>query len=184
MEKNFINYHVLISHSPSCLNRDDMNMQKTAIFGGKRRVRISSQSLKRTMRKSDYYAKNMGKESIRSRNLGLLKDNFLKELKGDYEEAIIHEALERFVKTKSKNGSEDENTDESDNTTEKKLAVAPWITEEFKILCQTVRETRNEGLSDDEHQKTIQKFEKQKGNKKKERNFFIDQALEKKLSAK
>ncbi len=44
---NFINIHVLISHSPSCLNRDDMNMQKDAIFGGKRRVRISSQSLKR-----------------------------------------------------------------------------------------------------------------------------------------
>lgn len=41
---NFINIHVLISHSPSCLNRDDMNMQKDAIFGGKRRVRISSQS--------------------------------------------------------------------------------------------------------------------------------------------
>ena len=45
--KNFINFHVLISHSPSCLNRDDMNMQKSAVFGGERRVRISSQSLKR-----------------------------------------------------------------------------------------------------------------------------------------
>ncbi len=33
---NFINIHVLISHSPSCLNRDDMNMQKDAIFGGKK----------------------------------------------------------------------------------------------------------------------------------------------------
>lgn len=32
--KNFINFHVLISHSPSYLNRDDMNMQKTAMFGG------------------------------------------------------------------------------------------------------------------------------------------------------
>ena len=52
---NFINIHVLISHSPSCLNRDDMNMQKDAIFGGKRRVRISSQSLKRAMRKRTKY---------------------------------------------------------------------------------------------------------------------------------
>ncbi len=32
MSKNFLNIHVLISHSPSCLNRDDMNMQKSAIF--------------------------------------------------------------------------------------------------------------------------------------------------------
>ncbi len=184
MEKNFINYHVLISHSPSCLNRDDMNMQKSAIFGGKRRVRISSQSLKRTMRKSDYYTKNLGEESIRSRDLGLLKDKFLKELKGNYKEAIIQEALERFVKAESKNDSGDENTDESDNSTEKKLAVAPWITEEFKVLCQTVQEARNEGLSADEHQKATQKFEKQKGRKKKELSVFIDQAMGKKIERK
>ncbi|MGD9975745.1 MAG: type I-E CRISPR-associated protein Cas7/Cse4/CasC, partial [Desulfatirhabdiaceae bacterium] len=46
---NFINFHVLFSHSPSCLNRDDMYMQKTAVFGDVSRVRISSQSLKRAM---------------------------------------------------------------------------------------------------------------------------------------
>jgi CRISPR system Cascade subunit CasC len=73
--KNFVNFHVLISHSPSCLNRDDMNMQKSAIFGGERRVRISSQSLKRSMRKSDYYQQHLGEASIRSRNLDLLKDD-------------------------------------------------------------------------------------------------------------
>ena len=53
-DKNYLNVHVLISHSPSCLNRDDMNMQKSAIFGGVRRVRVSSQRLKRAMRRSDY----------------------------------------------------------------------------------------------------------------------------------
>lgn len=68
MDKNFINFHILISHSPSCLNRDDMNMQKSAIFGGKRRVRISSQSLKRTIRTSDYYKERFDK-SIRTRML-------------------------------------------------------------------------------------------------------------------
>jgi len=68
-EKNFVNYHILISHSPSCLNRDDMGMQKTAVFGGVRRVRISSQSLKRAMRKSDYYLKEIGHPSKRTRLL-------------------------------------------------------------------------------------------------------------------
>lgn len=68
MNKNFINFHVLISHSPSCLNRDDMNMQKSAMFGGKRRVRISSQSLKRTIRTSDYYKERFDKSS-RTRKL-------------------------------------------------------------------------------------------------------------------
>ena len=66
--KNFVNFHVLISHSPSCLNRDDMNMQKTAVFGGRKRVRISSQSLKRAVRKSSYY-KNKFEISVRTRRL-------------------------------------------------------------------------------------------------------------------
>ena len=44
--KNFVNFHILVSHSPSNLNRDDMGMQKTAIFGGVKRVRVSSQSFK------------------------------------------------------------------------------------------------------------------------------------------
>lgn len=67
-DKNFVNLHVLISHSPSCLNRDDMNLQKTAVFGGVTRVRISSQSLKRSMRTSDYYKRNF-KRSMRTRYL-------------------------------------------------------------------------------------------------------------------
>ena len=66
--KNFVNFHVLISHSPSCLNRDDANMQKTAIFGGVTRVRISSQSMKYWMRKSDYYNQRFSK-SMRTRFL-------------------------------------------------------------------------------------------------------------------
>ena len=67
--KNFLNFHVLISHSPSCLNRDDMNMQKSATFGGVRRVRISSQSLKRAIRNSAYYKENFGERSDRTRIL-------------------------------------------------------------------------------------------------------------------
>ncbi|MEK8955273.1 type I-E CRISPR-associated protein Cas7/Cse4/CasC, partial [Escherichia coli] len=78
---NFINIHVLISHSPSCLNRDDMNMQKDAIFGGKRRVRISSQSLKRAMRKSDYYAQNIGESSLRTIHLAQLRDVLRQKLR-------------------------------------------------------------------------------------------------------
>ena len=73
--RNFVNFHVLISHSPSCLNRDDMNMQKTAIFGGKTRVRISSQSLKRSIRYSDYYAKHFSKSQRTRRLLDKIVDD-------------------------------------------------------------------------------------------------------------
>jgi CRISPR system Cascade subunit CasC len=81
MSKNFLNIHVLISHSPSCLNRVAMNMQQTAIFGGQRRVRVSSQSLKREIRHSGYYKGHLGHRSHRSRDLDKLKKRFEELLK-------------------------------------------------------------------------------------------------------
>ncbi|MCG2740029.1 MAG: type I-E CRISPR-associated protein Cas7/Cse4/CasC [Syntrophaceae bacterium] len=181
--KNFINFHVLISHSPSCLNRDDMNMQKSAVFGGERRVRISSQSLKRAMRTSDYYRQHLGEASIRSRDLELLKDAFLKQLEGQFGEKTIKEALERFAKTKSNEDEDDDIQEEGDSEkgTVKKIAVAPWIKDEFKVICQIVKEVRDAGLSSEEEEKAKQVFEKQKGKKKKPLGNFIDAAFGKKI---
>ncbi|NPU83380.1 MAG: type I-E CRISPR-associated protein Cas7/Cse4/CasC [Syntrophaceae bacterium] len=180
--KNFINFHVLISHSPSCLNRDDMNMQKSAVFGGVRRVRISSQSLKRAMRKSEYYGKHLGETSIRSRDLALLKDQFHTLLRDEFDEATINDAIERFAKTKP-SGNQDENLDERvpDDSDDNRLAVAPWMKEEFKIICQIVKDIRAEGLSDEETEKAKQLYEKQKGKKKKALDHFRDDALDKKI---
>jgi CRISPR system Cascade subunit CasC len=47
--------HLLQNHAPSNLNRDDNGDPKDALFGGVRRARISSQSLKRSMRWSDSF---------------------------------------------------------------------------------------------------------------------------------
>ena len=94
MTKNFINFHLLISHSPSCLNRDDMNMQKSAVFGGKRRVRISSQSLKRTMRHGEYYREHLGQPSLRTRDLAKVQAKYIEGLAERFPEKIIIQALE------------------------------------------------------------------------------------------
>lgn len=51
----YIQFHILISHAPSNLNRDDTGRPKTAILGGLPRLRISSQSLKRTWRNSESF---------------------------------------------------------------------------------------------------------------------------------
>ncbi len=51
----FIEIHVLRSFPPSNLNRDDLGTPKTAVFGGARRLRISSQCLKRTWRMSEHF---------------------------------------------------------------------------------------------------------------------------------
>lgn len=127
MTHNFINFHILISHSPSCLNRDDMNMQKTAIFGGVRRVRISSQSLKRAMRKSDYYARNLGQPSVRTRELGKLQERFVKALEGRYSRDQVIQALEWIA---GKEGLVDLSVSG--------VAVAPWVVEEVAYFCDLI----------------------------------------------
>lgn len=47
--------HMLQNHAPSNLNRDDTGSPKDAVFGGVRRSRISSQALKRAIRRSPVF---------------------------------------------------------------------------------------------------------------------------------
>jgi CRISPR system Cascade subunit CasC len=47
----FVELHVLQNFAPSCLNRDDTNSPKDCEFGGHRRARISSQCIKRAVRR-------------------------------------------------------------------------------------------------------------------------------------
>ncbi|MGW5571681.1 type I-E CRISPR-associated protein Cas7/Cse4/CasC [Nocardia thailandica] len=47
----FIDVHVLQTVPPSNINRDDTNSPKTAVYGGVRRARVSSQAWKRATRK-------------------------------------------------------------------------------------------------------------------------------------
>jgi len=139
MDKNFINFHILISHSPSCLNRDDMNMQKSAIFGGKRRVRISSQSLKRTIRKSPYYAQHLGEATIRTKHLSLLQGEFIKNLSGRFDPDIINKTLALLI-SKDKDWKA-EVPAEGD-------AVAPWAIEEMAWFCGQVKKGLEQGLDE------------------------------------
>ena len=68
---DFIQLHLLVSYPPSNLNRDDLGRPKTAIMGGKTRLRISSQSLKRAWRTSDIFASAVpGHIGIRTKDLG------------------------------------------------------------------------------------------------------------------
>lgn len=46
----FLDVHVLQTVPPSNLNRDDTGSPKTAVYGGVRRARVSSQAWKRATR--------------------------------------------------------------------------------------------------------------------------------------
>ena len=68
----FIQLHLLTSYPPSNLNRDDLGRPKTAIMGGKTRLRISSQSLKRAWRTSDLFESALaGHIGTRTKRMGV-----------------------------------------------------------------------------------------------------------------
>lgn len=128
MSHKFVNIHELISHNPSCLNRDDMNMQKSAVFGGVRRVRISSQCLKRAFRSSQMYKESFGNKSVRT----VSKDKLI-----DY----INIILPTVPKDKIINAIEVGMI--SDNV------VTPWLEEEIEPLISAITaNTENNGKID------------------------------------
>jgi len=75
----FIQLHLLTSYPPSNLNRDDLGRPKTAIMGGKTRLRVSSQSLKRAWRTSDLFTEALkGHIGTRTKTMGVEVYNALK----------------------------------------------------------------------------------------------------------
>lgn len=76
----FIQFHLLTSYPPSCLNRDDLGRPKTAVMGGVQRLRVSSQSLKRAWRTSNLFKETMdGHIGTRTKEMGIQVYNQLVE---------------------------------------------------------------------------------------------------------
>ncbi|EMR12518.1 CRISPR-associated Cse4 family protein [Methylophaga lonarensis MPL] len=103
------------------------------MFGGKRRVRVSSQSLKRTMRQGDYYKENLGQPSLRTRDLAKVQSRYVEGLSERFPEDIIVKALEWIS---GKEGLPDLST--------KGIAVAPWALEEVACFCQAIQDAGEE----------------------------------------
>jgi len=61
----FLDIHVIQTVPPSCLNRDDTGSPKTAIYGGVRRARVSSQSWKKAVR--DMFRLNLDEAELGTR---------------------------------------------------------------------------------------------------------------------
>lgn len=171
--KNFVNFHILMSHSPSCLNRDDMGMQKTAIFGGTRRVRISSQSLKRALRTSAYYEEQFGKPSERTKQLTLLRDKYRELLKDKYAASVVDTVLmalagvkeikELEQKTKKGQGNDVDRTKWEGTESG---AVAAWSVYEIGKYCELYTHLQTEHPDDKAFQKAWEKETKKESFKK------------------
>lgn len=69
--------HILQSVPVACLNRDDLNSPKTAVFGGVQRARVSSQSWKRAIRE---LAKEMSPSQFKGERTRLMYDPLVKAM--------------------------------------------------------------------------------------------------------
>lgn len=104
----FLQLHVLTSYPPANLNRDDLGRPKTAVFGGKNRLRISSQSLKRAWRQSPVFQEAVGSHrGWRTREIGAqwvlgpLKEGGMKESQAEQAAKKIAETFGKLDDTKA-----------------------------------------------------------------------------------
>lgn len=95
LDRIYVDFHVIQTVPPSCVNRDDTGSPKTALYGGVRRARVSSQSWKRAMREmfcEDLNEKDLG---IRTKRVvGLVKEELLK-IRADISEQDAESLAER-----------------------------------------------------------------------------------------
>lgn len=111
-----IQIHLLQNYAPSNLNRDDTGSPKDAIFGSLRRGRISSQCLKRSMRKSSTFEeafKAQGLLGMRTKRLPTLVGDELKGMQVDEDtiQAIVAR-LPEFGRESTKKNAEEEASEE------------------------------------------------------------------------
>lgn len=76
LDRIYVDFHIIQTVPPSCINRDDTGSPKTALYGGVRRARVSSQSWKRAMRK-------MFCEDFDERNLGIRTKRLIEFVQGE-----------------------------------------------------------------------------------------------------
>lgn len=92
----FLDIHVIQILPPSNVNRDDTGSPKTAVYGGVRRARVSSQSWKRAIRR---YFLEESYESVGIRSLDVvryLSDTILRKEPSETEESALKKAERIF----------------------------------------------------------------------------------------
>lgn len=93
-ERLYVDFHVVQTVPPSCVNRDDTGRPKTAFYGGANRARVSSQSWKHAMRlmfKEIFESEELG---YRTKHVVDLIASEIKKLDSSYDdETAVKEAI-------------------------------------------------------------------------------------------
>lgn len=116
-----IQIHMLQNYAPSNLNRDDTGSPKDAVFGGATRGRISSQCLKRSIRKSQVFEdafKGEGLLGDRTKQLPKMIQEELSALTDDKDTiaAIVARIPEIGRESKKKNKDQEESNEPNEDS--------------------------------------------------------------------
>ncbi|MSP12932.1 MAG: type I-E CRISPR-associated protein Cas7/Cse4/CasC [Chloroflexi bacterium] len=109
-----VQIHILQNYAPSNLNRDDSGSPKDAVFGGYQRGRISSQCIKRSIRRSTVFSETFEQDSLLGYRTKLLPGRIEKQLRDlGIDEATIQAIVKRVPEigresTKAREGDEGE----------------------------------------------------------------------------
>ena len=115
MSRTIIDIHILQTVPPSNLNRDDTGSPKTAVYGGERRARVSSQAWKRATRSSFKATLDGSDLGVRSKRLVEIVAERMLSLDGGLAETAVEHAQtvvnEAGIKTKTRKKDEPQQVD-------------------------------------------------------------------------
>jgi CRISPR system Cascade subunit CasC len=165
MNKTFIEIHMLQNYAPSNLNRDDTGSVKDCVFGGYPRSRISSQCVKRSIRKSDFFEETLN-EKLAERTMFLpeeIKNYLIEHKKFSKENASSWAEKLMTIGKNEKKGEKDGDDKKKKKDDPKKDAILEttqlmfYGKEEFLKIIDWIVEKNPSGVPDKIEAKDIQK---------------------------
>jgi CRISPR system Cascade subunit CasC len=157
-----VEIHMLQNHAPCNLNRDDTGSPKDCIFGGVRRSRISSQSIKRSIRLSEIFQEEMkGTDlAIRTRRMPeLVKKQLISEGIDEKQAEVAAKKIAQFGKSdKKEKKSKDVKDKEDKNNDGEKTAQIMFLThKDIDAVASVMKEAIQKGTLTNDSPDELQK---------------------------
>jgi CRISPR system Cascade subunit CasC len=168
-----VEVHMLQNHAPSNLNRDDSGSPKEAVFGGYKRARISSQCLKRSIRRSEVFQTQLeGLLGTRTRGLpGLVKARMI-------EAGLSPEMAEIGARKASGFGTEDGKEQTPNKTGHYRTAQTMFLSQaDIETVCEVIMAAAEEAGNEKAFSKIAAKDLQKRSEDKGLRSMCVDIAL-------
>lgn len=131
-----IEVHVLQNHAPSNLNRDESGSPKDCVFGGVRRSRISSQALKRAIRRSPVF-----QDELQGVDLGIRTRQLPDQVRKSLLQRGLSEEMARVAAAKASGfGNKDGKEQKSAETAQVMFLTPGDIDAVADVLYETAKE--------------------------------------------